>query len=118
MTRFETGIAEALNNPAQKERFTPTTVWHDVAQAGRVADRVMAMSQGRLEKIETASEVINAEVVVKNLPSGKWADLLFTKDARVCANFPLTAEGAYTILSASKRWRRDRQLRIFRRVSQ
>jgi len=41
--------------------LTSVLVSHDLAQAGRIADRVMMMSKGRLEKIGTASEVINAE---------------------------------------------------------
>jgi putative ABC transport system ATP-binding protein len=41
--------------------LTSVMVSHDLAQAVRVADRVMVMSKGRLEKIGTASEVINAE---------------------------------------------------------
>jgi peptide/nickel transport system ATP-binding protein len=36
-------------------------VSHDLAQAARIGDRVMVMSKGRLEKIGTANEVINAE---------------------------------------------------------
>jgi putative ABC transport system ATP-binding protein len=41
--------------------LTSVMVSHDLAQAIRVADRVMVMSKGRLEKIGTAGEVINAE---------------------------------------------------------
>jgi putative ABC transport system ATP-binding protein len=41
--------------------LTSVMVSHDLAQAARVADRVMVMSKARLEKIGTASEVINAE---------------------------------------------------------
>ena len=41
--------------------LTSVMVSHDLAQAVRVADRVMVMSKGRLEKIGTAGEVINAE---------------------------------------------------------
>lgn len=41
--------------------LTSVMVSHDLAQAVRIADRVMVMSKGRLEKIGTAGEVINAE---------------------------------------------------------
>jgi putative ABC transport system ATP-binding protein len=41
--------------------LTSVMVSHDLAQAVRVANRVMVMSKGRLEKIGTAGEVINAE---------------------------------------------------------
>jgi putative ABC transport system ATP-binding protein len=41
--------------------LTGVMVSHDLEQAARIADRVMVMSKGRLEKIGTANEVINAE---------------------------------------------------------
>ena len=41
--------------------LTSVMVSHDLAQAVRVANRIMVMSKGRLEKIGTPSEVINAE---------------------------------------------------------
>ena len=41
--------------------LTGVMVSHDLAQAARIGDRVMVMSKGRLEKIGTANEVINAE---------------------------------------------------------
>jgi putative ABC transport system ATP-binding protein len=46
---------------ARQNGLTSVMVSHDLAQAARVADRVMVMSRGKLEKIGTASEVINAE---------------------------------------------------------
>jgi putative ABC transport system ATP-binding protein len=41
--------------------LTCVMVSHDLAQAARLADRIMVMDKGKLEKIATASEVINAE---------------------------------------------------------
>ena len=46
---------------AKQNGLTYVMASHDLAQAARVADRIMVMSKGRLEKIGTASEVINAE---------------------------------------------------------
>jgi UDP-glucose/iron transport system ATP-binding protein len=46
---------------ARQNRLTSVWVSHDLGQATRVADRVMVMSNGRLEKIGTPSEVINAQ---------------------------------------------------------
>jgi putative ABC transport system ATP-binding protein len=46
---------------ARQNGLTCVMVSHDLAQAARIADRIMVMSKGRLEKIGTASEVINAE---------------------------------------------------------
>jgi putative ABC transport system ATP-binding protein len=41
--------------------LTCVMVSHDLAQAARVADRVMVLSKGRLEKIGTTREVLDAE---------------------------------------------------------
>jgi putative ABC transport system ATP-binding protein len=41
--------------------LTCVMVSHDLAQAARIADRVMVLSKGRLEKIGKTSEVIDAE---------------------------------------------------------
>ena len=41
--------------------LTCVMVTHDLAQAARVADRIMVLKKGRLEKIGTVSEVIDAE---------------------------------------------------------
>jgi putative ABC transport system ATP-binding protein len=54
-------VEKLILTVARQNRLTSVWVSHDVAQAARVADRVMVMSKGRLEKIGTASEVINAE---------------------------------------------------------
>ena len=45
----------------RRNDLTCVMVSHDLAQAARVADQVMVMSKGRLTKIGTAREVINAE---------------------------------------------------------
>lgn len=45
----------------RKNGLTCVMVSHDLAQAARVADRVMVLNKGRLEKIGTSSEVIDAE---------------------------------------------------------
>lgn len=49
----------------RRNDLTCVMVSHDLAQAARVADQVMAMSKGRLTKIGTASEVINAEGIFR-----------------------------------------------------
>lgn len=45
----------------RKNGLTCVMVSHDLSQAARVADRVMVLNKGRLEKIGIASEVIDAE---------------------------------------------------------
>lgn len=54
-------VEKLILTVARQNGLTCVMVSHDLAQAARVGDRVMAMSKGRLEKIGTASEVINAE---------------------------------------------------------
>jgi putative ABC transport system ATP-binding protein len=49
----------------RRNDLTCVMVSHDLAQAARVADQVMAMSKGRVTKIGTASEVINAEGIFR-----------------------------------------------------
>jgi ABC-type sulfate/molybdate transport systems ATPase subunit len=49
----------------RRNHLTCVMVSHDLAQAARVADQVMAMSKGRVTKIGTASEVINAEGIFR-----------------------------------------------------
>jgi putative ABC transport system ATP-binding protein len=49
----------------RRNDLTCVMVSHDLAQAARVADQVMAMSKGRVIKIGTASEVINAEGIFR-----------------------------------------------------
>ena len=45
----------------KRNGLTCVIVSHDLAQAARMADRVMVLNKGRLEKIAKTSEVINAE---------------------------------------------------------
>jgi putative ABC transport system ATP-binding protein len=54
-------VEKLILTVARQNRLTSVWVSHDLGQAARVADRVMVMSKGRLEKIGTPSEVINAE---------------------------------------------------------
>jgi putative ABC transport system ATP-binding protein len=54
-------VEKLILTVVKQNGLTGVMVSHDLAQAARVADRVMAMSKGRLEKIGTASEVINAK---------------------------------------------------------
>jgi putative ABC transport system ATP-binding protein len=54
-------VEKLILTVARQNRLTSVWVSHDLRQAARVADRVMVMSKGRLEKIGTPSEVINAE---------------------------------------------------------
>ena len=54
-------VEKLILTVVRQNGLTGVMVSHDLAQAARVADRVMVMSKGRLEKIGTASEVINAE---------------------------------------------------------
>jgi putative ABC transport system ATP-binding protein len=54
-------VEKLILTVVRQNGLTGVMVSHDLAQAARVADRVMAMNKGKLEKIGTASEVINAE---------------------------------------------------------
>ena len=54
-------VEKLILTVARQNRLTSVWVSHDLGQAARVADRVMVMTKGRLEKIGTPSEVINAE---------------------------------------------------------
>ena len=54
-------VEKLILTVARQNRLTNVWVSHDLGQAARVADRVMVMSKGRLEKIGTPNEVINAE---------------------------------------------------------
>ena len=49
----------------RRNDLTCVMVSHDLAQAARVADRVMVMSKGRLAKIGAVNEVINAEGIFR-----------------------------------------------------
>jgi putative ABC transport system ATP-binding protein len=54
-------VEKLILTVVRQNALTGVMVSHDLAQAARVADRVMVMSKGKLEKIGTANEVINAE---------------------------------------------------------
>jgi putative ABC transport system ATP-binding protein len=54
-------VEKLILTVARQNRLTSVWVSHDLGQATRVADRVMVMNKGRLEKIGAPSEVINAE---------------------------------------------------------
>jgi ABC-type sulfate/molybdate transport systems ATPase subunit len=56
-----TGVEKLILTVVRQNGLTCVMVSHDLAQAARVADRVMVMSKGRIEKIGMAGEVINAE---------------------------------------------------------
>jgi putative ABC transport system ATP-binding protein len=58
-------VEKLILTVARQNGLTCVMVSHDLAQAARIADRIMVMSKGRLEKIGTASEVINAEGTVR-----------------------------------------------------
>jgi putative ABC transport system ATP-binding protein len=53
-------VEKLLLTVARKNGLTCVMVSHDLEQAARVADRVMVMSKGRIEKIGMAHEVIYA----------------------------------------------------------
>jgi putative ABC transport system ATP-binding protein len=54
-------VEKLILKVVRQNRLTCVIVSHDLAQAVRVADRVMAMRKGRVEKIGSPSEVIDAE---------------------------------------------------------
>lgn len=54
-------VEKLILKVVRQNRLTCVIVSHDLAQASRVADRVMAMRKGRAEKIGSPSEVIDAE---------------------------------------------------------
>jgi ABC-type methionine transport system ATPase subunit len=53
-------VEKLIFTVARPSGLTCVMVSHDLAQAERVADRVMVMSKGRLERIGTTNEVIHA----------------------------------------------------------
>ena len=54
-------VEKLILSIVRRNELTCVIVSHDLAQAARVADQVMVMNKGKLQKIGTASEVINAE---------------------------------------------------------
>lgn len=58
-------VEKLILTVARQNGLTCVMVSHDLAQAARLADRVMVMRKGRLDKIGTVSEVIDAEGVFR-----------------------------------------------------
>jgi putative ABC transport system ATP-binding protein len=58
-------VERLILSVVRRNDLTCVMVSHDLAQAARVADQVMVMSKGRLTKIGTVSEVINAEGIFR-----------------------------------------------------
>ena len=54
------GVEKLIFSVARQNRLTCVMVSHDLAQAARIADRVMEMKKGRIVKIGAANEVIPA----------------------------------------------------------
>jgi putative ABC transport system ATP-binding protein len=54
------GIEKLILTVQKQNGLTCVMVSHDLAQAARIADRIMVMKNGRLDKIGTATEVMNA----------------------------------------------------------
>ena len=54
-------VEKLILTVVRQNGLTCVMVSHDLAQAARVTDRVMVLRKGRLEKIGTASEVIDAQ---------------------------------------------------------
>ena len=54
-------VENLIATVVKKNRLTCVMVSHDLAQAARIADRVMVLNKGRLEKIGYTNEVIDAE---------------------------------------------------------
>ena len=54
-------VEKLILSVVRQNQLTCVMVSHDLAQAARVADRVMVMNKGRLTKLGKVSEVINAE---------------------------------------------------------
>jgi putative ABC transport system ATP-binding protein len=54
-------VEKLILTVVRQNGLTCVMVSHDAAQAARVAGRVMLLNKGRLERIGTASEVIDAE---------------------------------------------------------
>jgi putative ABC transport system ATP-binding protein len=54
-------VEKLILTVVRQNMLTCVMVSHDLAQAARVADRIMLLNKGRLERIGIASEVIDAE---------------------------------------------------------
>jgi putative ABC transport system ATP-binding protein len=55
------GVEKLILAVRKQNGLTCVMVSHDLEQAARIADRIMVMKNGRLDKIGPASEVIHAE---------------------------------------------------------
>ena len=54
------GIEKLILTVQKQNGLTCVMVSHDLAQAARIADRIMVMKNGRLDKIGAATEVMHA----------------------------------------------------------
>ena len=57
-------VEKLILTVVRRNELTCVMVSHDLSQAARVANRIMVMNKGRVAKIGTVSEVINAEGVL------------------------------------------------------
>jgi len=58
-------VEKLILTVVRRNKLTCVMVSHDSSQAARVADRIMVMNKGRVTKIGTVSEVINAEGILR-----------------------------------------------------
>ena len=58
-------IEKLILTVVRRNELTCVMVSHDLSQAARIADQIMAMNKGRVTKIGPVSEVINAEGVLQ-----------------------------------------------------
>lgn len=58
-------IEKLILRVVKQNKLTCVMVSHDLVQAARVADQVMVMNKGRLTKIGTVSEVMNAKGIFR-----------------------------------------------------
>jgi putative ABC transport system ATP-binding protein len=58
------GVEKLILEVRKENGLTCVMVSHDMEQAARIADRIMVMKNGRLDKIGPASEVIHAEGIL------------------------------------------------------
>ena len=58
-------VEKLILTVVRRNELTCVMVSHDLSQAARVADRIMVMNKGRVAKIGTVSEVINAEGILR-----------------------------------------------------
>jgi putative ABC transport system ATP-binding protein len=58
-------VEKLILTVVRRNKLTCVMVSHDSSQAARVADRIMVMNKGRVTRIGTVSEVINAEGILQ-----------------------------------------------------